>query len=128
MPMTVRVCDKTIPGKLSPGDPILLTQSASTARDLLRIRVQQEVECYNQSLPEVFQGLVRPEESMLLRADLPLATDDAVRLVEKVSRPPMMFPYKVLLTSLHDVPMTPELSGALLRLRPMIAAYMVVRR
>lgn len=126
--MTLRVSDETIPGKLSPADSILLTQSASTARDLLRIRVQQEVECYNQSLPEVFQGLVRPEESMLLRADLPLTTDDAVRLVEKVSRPPMMFPYKVLLTSLHDVPMTPELSGALLRLRPMIAAYMVVRR
>jgi hypothetical protein len=34
-----------------------------TARDLIRGRVQQEVDRYNQSLPEVFCGLVQPEES-----------------------------------------------------------------
>jgi hypothetical protein len=34
-----------------------------TARDLIGSRVRQEVERYNQSLPEVFYGLVQPEES-----------------------------------------------------------------
>ena len=34
-----------------------------TARELIGSRVRQEVERYNQSLPEVFRGLVQPEES-----------------------------------------------------------------
>ncbi len=34
-----------------------------TAKELIRSRVQQEVEQHNQSLPEVFRGLVQPEES-----------------------------------------------------------------
>jgi hypothetical protein len=32
-------------------------------RDLIRGRLQQEVERYNKVLPETFQGLVQPEES-----------------------------------------------------------------
>ena len=46
------------------GDEVITVDQASTsARELIRSRVKQEVERYNQTLPEVFQGLVQPEES-----------------------------------------------------------------
>ena len=61
--------------------------------------------------------------SLLLRAGLPLTSEDAERLVAKISRPQLVFPYKALLSALQDVPMTPGLRDALLRLRPMITAY-----
>ena len=63
MPMTVHIRDEEIPGQLSPAEPVLVPQAATTARELIRSRVQQEVERHNQSLPEVFRGLVQPEES-----------------------------------------------------------------
>ena len=61
--------------------------------------------------------------SVLLRAGLPLTSLDAVRLVGKVSKPRLSFPYKALLGALQDVAMTSALKDALLRLRPMITAY-----
>jgi len=63
MPMTIHIWDEVIPGERSPAESVMVPQSATTARELIRSRVQQEVERHNQSLPEVFQGLVQPEES-----------------------------------------------------------------
>jgi hypothetical protein len=63
MPITVHIRDEVIPGQLSAPEPVLVPQAATTARELIRVRVQQEVERHNQSLPEVFTGLVQPEES-----------------------------------------------------------------
>ncbi len=40
-----------------------MPQTRLTARELIGSRVRQEVERYNQSLPEVFRGLVQPEQS-----------------------------------------------------------------
>ena len=65
MPMTIQIWDETIPGRRSPAEAVTLQQAETTARDLIRSRVQQEVGSYNQSLPEVFHGLVQPEESEL---------------------------------------------------------------
>jgi len=61
--MTVHIVDQVIPGQLSPAVSVLVPQAATTARELIRSRVQQEVERHNQLLPEVFCGLVQPEES-----------------------------------------------------------------
>ena len=61
--MTIQIQDETIPGRLSPAEAITVLQSATSVRELIRSRVQQEVERYNRTLPEVFQGLVQPEES-----------------------------------------------------------------
>lgn len=61
--MTVQIWDEVIPGQRSPAEPVVVPQGATTARELIRSRVQQEVERHNQSLPEVFCGLVQPEES-----------------------------------------------------------------
>lgn len=63
MAITIRVWDEMIPGQLSAVESILMPQASTTARDLIRNRVQQEVERHNLSLPEVFSGLVQPEES-----------------------------------------------------------------
>ena len=63
MPMTIHVWDEVIPGKRSAAETVTLQQAQTTARELIRSRVQQEVERYNASLPKVFCGLVQPEES-----------------------------------------------------------------
>jgi hypothetical protein len=64
MPMTIRFWDETTPGRHSSQDATLqLEAEVVTVRELPRARVRQEVEHYNQSLPETFQGLVQPEES-----------------------------------------------------------------
>ena len=61
--MTIQIWDETLPGKISPADAITLSTGAPTLRDVIRSRVQQEVERYNRFLPDIFQGLVQPEEA-----------------------------------------------------------------
>ena len=63
MPLTLRIRDEVIPGQTSPTESVVVPHATTTARELIRSRVQQEVERHNQSLPEVFCGLVQPEES-----------------------------------------------------------------
>ncbi len=63
MALTLRVWDEAIPGQRVGAGSITCESGAITARELIRSRVEQEVQRYNQSLPEVFQGLVQPEES-----------------------------------------------------------------
>ena len=62
MTTTIHVWDEAIPGRRSPAESLTL-EHATTTRELIRSRVRQEVERYNQSLPAVFRGLVQPEES-----------------------------------------------------------------
>lgn len=61
--MTVRIFDAPLHGQRTPAGGILLAARPVVLRDLIRGRLQQEVERYNQALPEMFQGLVQPEES-----------------------------------------------------------------
>jgi hypothetical protein len=61
--MTIHIWDEVIPGRRFPAETVIVQQAVTTARELIRSRVQQEVERHNQSLPEVFHGLVQPEES-----------------------------------------------------------------
>jgi hypothetical protein len=61
--MTIQIWDESSPGKRCHATTILLDAPSLTVRELLRARVRQEVDRYNQTLPEVFQGLVQPEES-----------------------------------------------------------------
>jgi hypothetical protein len=63
MPLTIHVWDERIPGRRTPSTPLDLRQERTTVRELIRDRVNHEVEVYNQALPEVFRGLVQPEES-----------------------------------------------------------------
>jgi hypothetical protein len=63
MPISVRLWDETIPGRRSAAETVIMPQARFTVRELIGSRVRQEVERYNQSLPEVFRGLVQPEES-----------------------------------------------------------------
>jgi hypothetical protein len=61
--MTIRIFDAPLHGERNPAGGILLDSGPATLRDLIRGRLRQEVERYNQALPETFQGLVQPEES-----------------------------------------------------------------
>lgn len=63
MAMTIQVWDELIPGKRTSSESVTLPKSGTSTRELIRSRVQQEVARHNESLPEVFRGLVQPEES-----------------------------------------------------------------
>ena len=60
---TLKIWDEAIPGRPSLASAIVVAETRLTAREVIRRRVRQEVEKHNESLPEVFQGLVQPEES-----------------------------------------------------------------
>jgi len=61
--MTIHVSDEVIPGGSSAARPVTVPQAATTARELIRCRIREEVERHNESPGEVFHGLVQPEES-----------------------------------------------------------------
>ena len=61
--MTIRIFDAPLHGKRMAAGGIRLDAGPLKLRDLIRGRLQQEVDRYNQALPETFQGLVQPEES-----------------------------------------------------------------
>lgn len=61
--MTILIFDSPLHGERRTAGGIRLDMGTVTLRDLIRGRLQQEVERYNQALPETFQGLVQPEES-----------------------------------------------------------------
>jgi hypothetical protein len=61
--MAIRIFDAPLHGERTGAGEILLDAGPLTLRDLIRSRLQQEVERYNQALPETFQGLVQPDES-----------------------------------------------------------------
>jgi hypothetical protein len=60
--MTIEVWDDVIPGPREAADVVLL-EASGTLRDVIRSRVQQEAERFNESGVAVFRGLVQPEES-----------------------------------------------------------------
>lgn len=66
MAMTIRMWDETIPGGKRPPSNFTMYSALTTPRELIRQRVRQEVERYNQALPRIFRGLVQPEESKQL--------------------------------------------------------------
>jgi hypothetical protein len=61
--MKIRMFDAPLHGERTAAGGILLDVGQATLRDLIRGRLQLEVDRYNQALPEIFQGLVQPEES-----------------------------------------------------------------
>ena len=61
--MTIRIFDAPLHGERTAAGGILLDAGQATLRDLISCRLRQEVERYNQALPETFQGMVQPEES-----------------------------------------------------------------
>jgi hypothetical protein len=61
--MAILIFDAPLQGERTAAGKIQLDAGPVTLRDLIRERLQQEVDRYNQTLPEIFQGLVQPEES-----------------------------------------------------------------
>jgi len=63
MPIEVQIVDEIAPGSEESRSGLQVSSAQLTLRDLIRERVRQEVDDYNQNLPEVFHGLVQPEDS-----------------------------------------------------------------
>jgi hypothetical protein len=60
---SITLYDETTLGKRSAGPTIVLEMQRITVRELIRQRINQEVENYNQNQSEPFKGLVQPSDS-----------------------------------------------------------------
>jgi hypothetical protein len=63
MPLTLSVRDETTGGEIRSAGTFQFETASLALRDIIRLRVQQEVARFNEADYEVFQGLVQPEES-----------------------------------------------------------------
>lgn len=63
MPLTLSILDETTAGERRSAGEFQFETSSSTLREIIRRRVQQEVERFNHSDFEVFRGLIQPEET-----------------------------------------------------------------
>jgi hypothetical protein len=60
---TLTIRDETLGGESTRAWDLEVTTERLTVRELIRSRVYQEVQDYNQQRGQVFQGLVQPEEA-----------------------------------------------------------------
>ncbi len=60
---TITLYDETTLGEKLPGLMLVLPTQRITARELIRQRIDREVDDYNQNQSEPFQGLVQPSDS-----------------------------------------------------------------
>ena len=63
MAVKLSILDETTAGERRNAGEFNFETATSTLRDIIEHRVQQEVERFNRSDVEVFQGLVQPEEA-----------------------------------------------------------------
>jgi hypothetical protein len=63
MPATITVSDQTVTGSTTHSVTLEFPTERTTVRELIRSRVYQEVQDYNRSQPETFNGLVRPTDA-----------------------------------------------------------------
>lgn len=62
--MIITVCDETFSGGKSHTKAINISGDRITAKDVLKARLQEEVEIFNAQQEACFQGLVQPEGSV----------------------------------------------------------------
>lgn len=63
MPVTFDILDENTAGHRRAAGRFVSESTATTLREVIRVRIQQEVERFNQSEADVFQGLLQPEET-----------------------------------------------------------------
>jgi hypothetical protein len=63
MPFTLSIQDETTAGERHSMGPFRFEAGTITLRELIRLRIQQEVNSFNRAKVEIFRGLVQPEES-----------------------------------------------------------------
>jgi len=63
MALTLSVFDETTAGERRTAGAFQFDAATLTLREIIRLRLQQEVERFNRSQAEVFRGLVQPEET-----------------------------------------------------------------
>lgn len=63
MPTTLTIHDETAAGQKTNTFTLDCLTERMTVRDLIRARIYQEVQDYNQKAPEYFRGLVEPTEA-----------------------------------------------------------------
>ena len=63
MSLTLSIVDETTAGERCDAGAFLFDAATLTLRELIRVRVQQEVKRFNETDSKAFRGLVQPEES-----------------------------------------------------------------
>jgi hypothetical protein len=61
--ITVSIRDENVSGKILQEHQVEFKSQTVTVKDIIEVRVRQEVYLYNQSLPEYFYGLIQPSDA-----------------------------------------------------------------
>ncbi len=61
--ITLTITDETTGGKVTNEVNITFQNELTTVQDIIKARVDAEVEAYNRKLPEYYRGLVQPGET-----------------------------------------------------------------
>lgn len=61
--MNVLISDEQLNGVITNQFEININETTISAKELIELRVNQEVESYNKKLPEYFTGLIEPSEA-----------------------------------------------------------------
>jgi hypothetical protein len=63
MPLAVSILDETTTGERRSAGVLQCDTATLTLREIIRLRVKQEVERFNATEQEIFQGLIQPDET-----------------------------------------------------------------
>ena len=63
MPVTFDILDETTQGDRRGAGTLICDSAATTVRDIIRLRVREEVDRFNNSDGPEFHGLIQPEET-----------------------------------------------------------------
>jgi hypothetical protein len=63
MPLAVSILDETTTGERRSAGALQCDTATLTPREIIRLRVKQEVERFNATEHEVFEGLIQPDET-----------------------------------------------------------------
>src|SRR5580704_9903543 len=72
MPLILSILDETTAGDRHSAGAFRFEAGTVTLRELIRLRIQQEVERFNLAEVEIFHGLIQPEESERILNGVPV--------------------------------------------------------
>jgi hypothetical protein len=127
--VALQIYDETSTGERTSTTVLTLASERVTAREVLRRRIQQEVEAFNHAMPEYFRGLVQPTDAERVLNGYRLRKARALDWREQVTSAESAFARNGFLMLVGDrqieeldeeIVVTPGLSVSFVRLVPLV--------
>jgi hypothetical protein len=104
MSITLTIYDETLTGEKIPCQTLDFAVQRITVRDLIRDRIHQEVQTYNQTQPEYFRGLVQPNGSEVVLNRYKLPQQRSIDREEQYEKALQVFDHGGFMVLVNDCP------------------------